>query len=1045
MKSKGANNTGIIVYFIRNPVVSNLMMLFFIIIGFLSFISVQKQMFPNVESNEIIIEVSYPGAAPREIEESILLKIEEAIKDVTEIEKSISEAFRDKGNVKVEVEKNSDLSFVLDKIKLRIDRIAIFPADMEPISIYRVEFQQDVAQLSLVGDIPLWELKPVAQKIENELQQLQNVSLVNVNLPVDEIAIEIQPSMLRKYNLSFDDVTQAINKYSTNVSAGQLRTETGIISIRIQNQYYRGRDFSLIPVKIASNGAKVLLQDVAVIKDGFVEGQLYFKYSGRNAISIDVKATKDQDMTLVAQSVRDYVVELNKKLPNGVKLNTVVDMTYYLNERLDMMLVNLLQGAILVGLLLSLFLRVKLALWVMLGLPVCFLGAVMMMPAFGITLNIVSLFAFIMVLGVVVDDATVIGESIYTQIDREGSSINSVINGTQKVATPATFGVLTTMAIFAPFAFSTGPDSSLFFNIATVTLLCLFFSLVESKLILPSHIAQCHFSKIKENSWRFRFNRMFSSFINGHYQRFIQHCLNWHWLVLSCFIGLLIISFSLISANHVRVIPTPKIAHDFPVINIEMNSNVSDKQTIEAIKSIENVIWQVEEETKKVSGKNMIKDLLVIKQDRTKIIMIIPLVEEGQRPYDTFELSRRWRENFSEIAGLKSMFIQDDVNSNGKEGEFGYLLYGSDIQTLNAAGRKLISMLQNEKGLYDISSSIDPTGKGIQLSLLPVAYDLGIDLKTIASQMSTSFYGGEVQRLIRNGEEIRVMVRYPELTRSEFSSLKHAIITTPEGKKVVLGDIATLKAEPSISHIRREGGNRTVYVYGAIDEQTVEPNEAIEKIENSLLVTLKDRFPNVKTELGGVIQEQKVQLNEQSLYFIIGMIIIYILLAVPLKSYTQPLIIMSIIPFSLTGAIWGHLLLNIDLSIMSFFGIIAATGVVINDSLVMVDNVNQSRNQGVIVTDALINAGCIRFKAIFLTSITTFAGVLPIMLESSLQAQFVVPMAVSLGFSVLFSAIITLILLPCLYLIGYNMVARIKSSLLKSGKTQTNVPQSGLS
>ncbi|QFU06285.1 Multidrug resistance protein MexB [Pseudoalteromonas sp. THAF3] len=1010
--------TGIIAYFANNPVAANLMMLFIIIMGIVSYITIQRQMFPNVEVNYITVQANYPGASPQEIEESILIKIEESLKDVTEIEKGVYRAFRNTGSAQLEIDPDVELTDVLDKVKLRVDGIATFPAGMEPVTISQVEFRQDVIGMSLVADLPLTELKPIANNIEDELLQLSNVSLVQNDVPLDEIAIEIKPDTLRRYSLTLNDVASAVRRYSANFSAGQLRTDAGIISVRVEAQSYSGEEFRSIPVKVGANGAKVLLQDVAVIKDGFTEGERYFKFNGKNAIYLSVKATKEQNMIPVAESVKAYIDSKNESLPSGVRLVPLMDMTYYLNARLDMMLKNLFQGAILVAIMLSLFLRFKLALWVMVGLPVCFLGALMTMPLFGISINIVSLFAFIMVLGIVVDDAIVIGESAYTEIERKGGGVENVVRGAKRVATPATFGVLTTMAVFAPFTLSSGPERAFFFGIAVVVMACLAFSLIESKLILPAHIAHTKFPPIKKDGFRTRFNTRFFAFVNGPYRRTVEKCIEWRWVVLLGFIGMLVLSYTLIASNHVRMVPTPKVPHDFPQINIEMNDNASDMQTIRAVQKIEAMVREVDRETEQQAGQKMVRDLLVFNQGRTEATVLAPLVEEEIRPYNAFELSRRWREAMPEIAGIKSLTIQDDVNGNpGGDGEFGYLLFGSDIDTLNAAGRQFISMLQQQKGLFDISSTIDPASKEVQLSLKPVAYDLGLDLQDIANQVGASFYGGEAQRVIRNGEEVRVMVRYPKLTREAFSSLKHTVVMTPSGQEVMLGDVVELQERPGVSYIRREGGYRTVYVYGSIDEEMVEPTAVVKRIKEDLLPQLKEDFPSVKTELGGSIEEQQAQANEQVLFFIAGMIIVYILLAVPLKSYSQPFIVMSVIPFSLTGALWGHFWFGLDLSTMSFFGLIAAAGVVINDSLVMTDFVNQARREGHSTARAVVEGGCARFRAITLTSITTFAGVLPIMFETSLQAKFVIPMAVALGFAVMYATLLTLILVPCLYMI----------------------------
>ena len=1020
--NKTNSETGIIAWFANNAVAANLLMIFIILMGLASYFTIQRQMFPNIEINYITVSAQYPGASPQEIEESILIKVEEALKDVTEIKRTVARAFRDSGTVTLEIDTAEELTDVLDKVKLRVDGIATFPAGMEPVNISQIEFQQDVIEMPLVGDLPLPELKVIANEIEDELLQLGNVSLVEVSTPSDEIAIEIKPEMLRKYSLSIADVSRAISNYSTNISAGQLRTNAGIISVRVENQYYSGNEFAQIPVKIGTAGAKVTLGDIATIKDGFTEGERYFKYNGKNAIYMSVSATKSQNTIPVANTVKAYIEQRNKTLPNGVSLEILVDMTYYLNARLDMMLKNLFQGSILVALMLTLFLRFKLALWVMVGLPVCFLGAVMLMPVFGISINILSLFAFIMVLGIVVDDAIVIGESAYTEIESKGGGIDNVVRGAKRVATPATFGVLTTIAVFAPFTLSSGPEGAFFYNIAIVVIFCLAFSLVESKLILPAHIAHTHFTPIKKGSWRDKFNTRFYGFVNGPYKRTVERALKWRWAVFFLFFGILMISIGLINANYVRMVPNPKVPHDFPSVRIEMNENVSDAATITALKTIEQTILDVEEQVIEEFGTGMIRDRLAFNNERTQGQILTPLVHEDKRPIDTFELARRWREAIPDIPGMKSFTVIDDVNGgNGDDGEFGYLLFGPDINTLNAAGLKFIEMLQQQNGLFDVSSTIDPASKEVQLVMLPVAYDLGLTLSDIASQVGASFYGGEAQRVIRNGEEVKVMVRYPELTRERFADLKYTVIKTPEGRDVLLGDIALLEEKPGISYIRREGGYRSVYVWGNIDEEAVEPNEVVEQIKEKLLPQLQEEFPSVMTELGGDIEEQQAQQSEQLLFFLAAMIMVYILLAVPLKSYGQPLIIMSVIPFSFTGAIWGHFWLGLDLSMMSTFGLIAAAGVVINDSLVMTDFVNQRRAQGYSVREAVTEAGSARFRAITLTSITTFAGVLPIMFESSLQAAFVVPMAAALGFAVLYATLVTLILVPCLYLIMLDL------------------------
>ncbi|MFD2179019.1 efflux RND transporter permease subunit [Veronia pacifica] len=1007
---------GLIAYFANNSVAANLLMIFILIIGLISYFTIQRQMFPNIDLNYVSITASYPGASPQEIEDSILIKIEESLKDVTEIKKMTSRASRASGSLQLEINTDADLKEVLDKVKQKVDSISGFPSAMEPISVTQVELQQDVIELVLAGDRATEELKPIGKEIEKELLQLNNVSIVEFNAPSEEVAIEVEPDTLRKYNLTLNDVTTAIRRYSSNFSAGQVNTNNGLISVRIENQFYRGEEFAKIPVKLGPNGSKVLLRDIATIKDGFTEGDRYFNYSGQNAIYFSVKATASQNSITVADSVKKYIAQKEGELPRGLSLVPVVDMTYYLNGRLDMMLKNLLQGAILVAILLGIFLRLRLAMWVMVGLPVCFLGAIMFMPAFGVTINVLSLFAFIMVLGIVVDDAIVMGESAYTEIEKNGGGVDNVVRGVKRVATPATFGVLTSIAVFAPFMMASGPQGQFFASISVVVILCLTFSLIESKLILPAHLAHTRFSPVKENSFRAKFNRVFFGFVNGPYRRFVTACIKWRWTTFSVFVGLLLISAGLISSGNVRFVPSPKIPHDFPSIRVTMNDTVSSAQTLDVVKKLESIVSRVDKETEAETGKPMVDGVLSFTRGRNQGTLVVKLVDEELRPLDTFELARRWREQIPAMPGVKSLTIQDSLMGGGDSGDFGYMLFGSDIETLNSAGLDLIASLQRQKGLYDISSSIDTGSKELQLSLKPVAYDLGLDLSTVAQQVGGSFYGGEAQRLLRDGEEVRVMVRYPKADREALSALRYTVITVPNGSKVMLGDVANIVEKPGVSSIRREGGFRSVYVYGSIDDQVVEPGEVVKNIRENILPDLTAKFPSVKTELSGSVEEQQAEMDQQILFFIAGMIVVYILLAVPLKSYAQPLIIMSVIPFSLTGAIWGHYFFGIDMSTMSVFGLIAAAGVVINDSLVMTDYINKARASGLSVKESVIEAGCARFRAILLTSITTFAGVLPIMFETSLQARIIVPMAVALGFAVLFATFLSLTLVPCLYL-----------------------------
>ncbi|RZM69548.1 acriflavin resistance protein [Pseudoalteromonas rubra] len=1015
MNSRKPQTSGLMGYFAHNSVAANLLLAFIFILGIASYFQINKQMFPHKPQKHIIVDVSFVSASAQEIEQSVLIPIESALINLPQLRKITSRSRTGWGRIVLEVNHKSDVNEVLDKVKLKVDGITTLPTEMDPLIIRRTESIETVYEMVLTGDLPLAELKVVAREIRDDLLQNDGIAIVELLSQQEEISIEVSPEILRAYGLTIQELSQRISEYSTDISAGQLKADSGIIAVRVENQRYFGDEFKRIPVKVGEYGEQVFLSDIAIISDNLTEDKKYAKYNGKNAITLIVKATEDQNIIPIATAVKRYIAQKNQALPYGLKLETFVDMTYYLNARLDMMLENLLQGAILVAVMLSVFLRFKLAMWVMIGLPACFLGTILMMPVFGVSINILSLFAFIMVLGIVVDDAIVIGESAYSEIEKSGHSIENVVKGAKKVATPATFGVLTTMAVFAPSLFLTGPDSADFYAIAVVVLLCLAFSLIESKFILPAHIAHCRFAPIRPGSWRDKFNHGFQNFIQTRYQPALLFSIRWRWSVLIGFCGLFATAIALFTSGQVKSVLNPKVPHDFPSINVEMYANTSSDQAIETLQRIEQVILAVDEETAQQYGQKMLASVLALNDSRTQLRIITPLVEDTIRPYDTFELARRWRAAMPDLPGVKSFHIQDDLNGNGTQGDFGYRLYGSDLNTLEKASRELVEQLQMQPGLYDINSSLNASGIQVLLSLRPSGQKLGLTLDDIARQVNGGLYGQEAQRVIRNGEEVRVLVRYPFADRQSLSDLEYALIRTPGGHTAMLGDVATYEIVSASSEIQRRQGFRTVFISGSIDENLVAADRVIGHIEKQILPNIKLRFPEVQSKLGGTLQLKQAQQSEQLLLFLAGIVVVYMLLAIPLRSYTQPFMIMIAIPFSLTGAIWGHYLWGLDFSVMSTFGLIAAAGVVVNDSLVMSDYINQLRKRGMVLREAVIQAGCARFRAIVLTSITTCLGVLPIMFETSLQAQLVIPMAVSLGCAILFATLITLFLIPCLY------------------------------
>jgi multidrug efflux pump subunit AcrB len=1026
-------NRGLIAWFARNSVAANLLMIIIIIGGLLTASTIRKQFFPQVEINWVEFSAFYPGAAPQEVEEGITIKVEEALERVQGLKRVITYSNRNSASGYFRIEDSYDPQVVLDEIKSEIDSISSFPDGMERPRVERIKLRQEVFYISLYGDIAPKQLKELGEKIHDELMQLPLVNITEFYGGLDyEIAIEVSKDKLREYNLTFNDIAKAVRGYSRNMSAGQIKAENGYINLRVQNQAYVGYEFENLPLITLEDGTNLLLGDIATVIDGFQDGIQYSKFNGKNSVTFFVGASNDQSMTDVAKVVNQYVEEKQVSLPQGLKLDTWVDMTYYLEGRLDLMLDSMKSGAVLVFIMLALFLRVRLAFWVMMGLPVCFLGTLLFMPMamIDVTINVISLFAFILVLGIVVDDAIVMGESAHTESEKNGQNIDSVIKGVKKVAMPATFGVLTTIAAFLPITLDDGPSSAFGQSIGYVVILCLLFSLVESKLILPAHLARMkHKTVVKPGSKNpLDLMRLGVNFLQGKVDNGLQYVINnlyypslklavkYRYAVIMLFISFIMICAGLYAGGIIRYVGQPKIPHDFPRVSIEMNVDASENATLSAALAIEKALYGVDNEIEAKYGQKMISDMQVDLEGRTQANIMTKLVDPELRPMDTFALAELWRQAMPTIPGVKSFKIQDNLFDSGRDdGDISFRLEGKDEAQLIAASRELKDKLNTLKGVGDVNDSRQSSAKEVQFKLKPLANSVGLTLADVATQVSASFYGLEAQRILRNGEEIKVMLRYPEDQRNAITHVTEVMIQTAAGAEIPLSEIAEIEVTQGVSGIRRENGNRTINVWGSVDAAQAEPFKLAQDIRDNFIPELLKKYPRVKSEVSGSIQEQMESANTQLRDFIISLLVIYSLLAVPLKSYLQPVMIMSVIPFGVIGSVLGHMILGIDLSALSLFGIIAAAGVVVNDSLVMVDHINRARLEGIVMKVAVIDAGCRRFRAILLTSLTTFIGLVPIMAETSMQAQMVIPMAVSLAFGVLFATIVTLVLIPCLY------------------------------
>jgi len=1017
-------NTGIIAWFARNSVAANLLMFFILVGGFLTINTINKQMFPQIKTNWISYIAPYPGAAPQEVEQGITIKIEEALESVQGLERVITYSNRNYSNGYFEVDLDYDPQIVLEEVKSAIDSISSFPAGMERIKVEREKFRQEVMYLSLYGNLTNSELKELGRKIHNEIQQLPFVNISDLFSGLNyEISIEVSKDKLREYNLSFNDIANAVRGYSGNMSAGQIRAENGYINLRVEEQAYRGYEFEQLPVVTLEDGSKVLLGELTTIIDGFEEGLQYSKFNGENSITIFIGASDNQSITDVADVVKKYVEDKSKVLPQGVKLETWVDMTYYLDGRLTMMMDNMKSGAVLVFLMLALFLRVRLAFWVMMGLPVCFLGTLLVMPMefINITINVISLFAFILVLGIVVDDAIVMGESAHEEIELHGHSTDNVIRGIKRVAMPATFGVLTTIAVFLPFLFGEGPSAAFGKAIGSVVILCLIFSLIESKLLLPAHLVKMKITAFNPKNpidrVRAWVDKQLKSFIDNWYRPALVLFIEYRYGVLMFFISLMLISAGLFSGGFVRFIGQPKIPHDFPKISIEMNVDASEKSTLQTLLNVQRIIHRVDKDIEAEYGQSMISDMQVDLRSRTSGQLMMKLVIPELRPINTFELADLWRAAIPNYPGVKSFTIDDNLFGSGRDdGDIAFRLESNSDVALLAAAKALKAKLNSLKGIGDVNDSRQTSAKEVQFELKPIAYSLGLTLADIAAQVSYSFYGLEAQRILRDSEEIKVMVRYPLEERSSISDVDDVLIKVANGAELPLSELADITLTDGVTRIRRENGKRIINVWASVDADQVEPFKVANDIRDNFIPALLRKYPEVNSEVSGSIQEEMDSADNQKRDFVISLLVIFSLLAIPLKSYSQATMIMVVIPFGVIGSVMGHFMLGLDLSALSIMGILAASGVVVNDSLVMVDYVNNARKSGVRLKEAVVHAGTKRFRAIMLTSITTFIGLVPIIFfEVSAQAQIVIPMAISLAFGVLFATIVTLIFIPCLY------------------------------
>ncbi|WP_412560106.1 efflux RND transporter permease subunit [Winogradskyella sp. MIT101101] len=1028
----------VIAYFIKHSVAVNVVVLAFVVFGFFGAFNLKSSFFPLVDSKNINITVTYPGASPQEVEEGIVLKIEDNLKGLNGIERVTSTSRENSGNINVEIEKGKDIDFMLLEVKNAVDRVPTFPVGMEPLIVAKQEALRPTITFAISGNnIPLATLKQIGRQVENDLRGIDGISQIQISgYPQEEIEIAVNETSLLAYNLTFSEVAQAVNQASLITTGGTIKTDAEEYLIRANNRSYYADELSNLVVKSDASGRKIQLKDIAEVRDQFSETPNASYFNKNLSINVTITSTNNEDLITSAEKTKAYIEEFNQKYDN-VQLNVVRDLSTTLVQRTELLTENAIIGMILVLLFLSLFLNTRLAFWVAFGLPISFLGMFMFAGYFNVTINVLSLFGMIIVIGILVDDGIVIAENIYQHYEKGKTPEQAAIDGVMEVLPAIVSAITTTILAFGIFLFLDGRIGEFFGEVSVIVILTLVVSLVEALIILPAHLAhskalrkqkkeqktgiagvfQKVFSKLRyANTLGDRIMRWLRDNV---YSPILRFSLNYKVLAFSLFIVFFILTQASVNGGIIRVAFFPQIASDVVTINLDMPNGTNEKVTDSIITYIENKAIEVTnaideeylgDEYEKHLVENMIRNIGPGSATASLVINLLP-GEERPNEITSSLVTNRIQEAVGPVLGVESLVFGGGGNFGGSP--VSVSLLGNNIDELKAVKKELKQNLESNVLLKDVTDN-DPAGiKEIRLELKDNAYALGLNLRSVMQEVRSAFFGAQAQRFQRGQDEIRVWVRYNREDRSSINNLDNMRITTPSGQKVPLEEIANYTIERGDVAINHLEGRREIQVSADIkDPKKTSSTDVMAEIRDEVMPEILSKYPTVTPSYEGQNRERLKLTNSLGPVGLIVLALIYIVIAFTFRSYSQPLLLLLMIPLSLPAVAWGHWIHDFPLNILSMLGIIALIGIMVNDGLVLISKFNSNLREGLSFDEALYEAGRSRFRAIFLTSITTVAGLAPLIFEESRQAQFLIPMAVSIAYGIGFATVLTLVVLP---------------------------------